>query len=201
MPYLFFALLGYLSGSILYSRLLPAIFRGADIVQISEDGNPGVANVFMHFGPALGIPCLFLDILKGTLPVALGMHCLDWSDPLFSLVLVAPVLGHARRGKAIAVSFGSLIGLMPESFMVIYLAIPFVVFSTLIRINPHAWRAILSFLCFLGGVFTRVEMLSLRLGAFFITLTVMARHFLALRGKQEKPHIDRGWDFSMLRRH
>ena len=201
MLYLIFALLGYISGSILYSRLLPAIFRNTDIIRIADDSNPGAGNVFKNFGLALGIPCLCLDILKGTIPVALCLHYVGWQHPLFALVLAAPVLGHARGGKAIAVSFGALIGLLPQSFMVLYLVVPFLFFSIFVRVNPHAWRVILAFLCFLAASLARVSVLSLQLGAFFIALTVIARHLLYVKHSHVKLHWDRGWDFSMLHRH
>ena len=46
LPYLFFTIIGYLSGSIVYSYFLPKLFFKKDILKISDDGNPGCANVF-----------------------------------------------------------------------------------------------------------------------------------------------------------
>lgn len=193
MPYLIFALLGYVSGSILYSRLLPSHFRNADIRLISDDGNPGAGNVFKNFGAALGVPCLACDILKGTIPVSLCLQCLEWDHPLFALVMATPVLGHAKKGKAIAVSFGVLIGLLPFSMMVFYLVIPFLCFSIFLRINPHAWRVIASFLCFFAASLAYVPLFSLQLGAFLITFTVIVKHIAFIRQTHAKIHFTVGW--------
>ena len=39
LPYLFYALLGFLSGSILYSALLPRWLRAIDLLAASDDPN------------------------------------------------------------------------------------------------------------------------------------------------------------------
>ena len=44
LSYLFFMFAGYLSGSILYSYLIPRWFCHLDITKLSDDGNPGAAN-------------------------------------------------------------------------------------------------------------------------------------------------------------
>lgn len=200
MTYLIFALFGYLSGSIMYSQLLPSLLKHVNIAALSDDGNPGAGNVFKQLGPSMGIPCLICDIFKGTIPVALCLHYLSWEHPFFALVLAAPVLGHAKKGKAIAVSFGVLIGLLPFSMIVFYLVIPFLFFSILVRINPHAWRVILSFLCFLAATLFRCPVFSLRLGTFLITLTVGVKHAIFIKSAHEHFHIDWGWDLSRLKR-
>ena len=56
MEYLVFAVFGYVSGSVMYSRLLPFLFKQVDITKISDDGNPGAGNVFQHLGISF-IPC------------------------------------------------------------------------------------------------------------------------------------------------
>ena len=48
---------GYLSGSILYSYLLPKALKGIDITAESPDGNPGTANAFT---------CAGIPIVHGT---------------------------------------------------------------------------------------------------------------------------------------
>ena len=40
--YFFYVIMGFLSGSILFGRLIPMIFRGVDVQTESEDGNPGM---------------------------------------------------------------------------------------------------------------------------------------------------------------
>ena len=70
-------LLGFLSGSVLYSYNLPKHIRGVDVTARSADGNPGVSNVFKYAGVGLGIVCLLLDIGKGAVPVYLALP-LPW---------------------------------------------------------------------------------------------------------------------------
>ena len=63
---------GYLSGSILYSYLLPKALKGIDITAESPDGNPGTANAFTCAGIPIGILVLCMELLKGYLPVLLA---------------------------------------------------------------------------------------------------------------------------------
>lgn len=58
--YYFFILFGYLSGSILFARILPKYLRHIDICALSDDGNPGVFNAFRHAGPVIGTLTLCL---------------------------------------------------------------------------------------------------------------------------------------------
>ena len=94
-PYVFFAIIGYLSGSILFARIVPKHLRGVDVVRLSDDGNPGTANAFAFAGPVVGSIVLFLELAKGFAPVYLAAQRLDTANIAFSLVLAAPVLGHA----------------------------------------------------------------------------------------------------------
>lgn len=185
LSYLFFMILGYLSGSVMYSQVLPLKLRHINIREISDDGNPGAGNVFKNVGISMGFLCLICDIVKGTIPVALCLHYLSWDNLLFALVVIAPVLGHARYGKAIATSFGVLLGLIPKSFLVFYLAAPFVFFSVIIRITPHAWRVIASFLLFFVGTVLGDNAFPLQVAAFCIGLIVIAKHVKYLRSVEE----------------
>lgn len=136
MSYLLYALAGYLSGSVLYSYEIPKVFCGIDICARGKDHNPGAANVFRYAGPLPGTVCVALDLLKGFLPVAIAVQRLTPDSPWFGLVLAAPVLGHAYPlyyglrggGKAIAVSFGALLGLLPDLTPALILAIYYLFF-------------------------------------------------------------------------
>lgn len=77
LSYLFFMFAGYLSGSILYSYLIPRWFCHLDITKLSDDGNPGAANAVKCAGWRVGLVCVVLDILKGFFPVFIAMHHLD----------------------------------------------------------------------------------------------------------------------------
>lgn len=116
--YLIAAVLGFLSGSVMYSYYLPLVFCHVDIIKESEDHNPGMANAALYGGRVIGGICLVLDVLKGFLPVFISARVLDSANPLFGLAVAAPVLGHAftplmrfHGGKAISPAFGALIGL------------------------------------------------------------------------------------------
>ena len=75
--YFIAALLGYASGSVMYSYYLPLIFKGVDIIKLSDDHNPGMTNVMIYCGKPMGLLCLLLDFLKGFIPVYISCGLLD----------------------------------------------------------------------------------------------------------------------------
>lgn len=145
---------GILCGSILFSQYLPWLIKKVDIVAVSDDHNPGTANAMKHAGIPVGVLCLLGDIFKGVLPIHIALRLGLESGRLFSLIMAAPVLGHAyslfnrgRGGKAIAVSFGVLIGLMPIHTEPLYaLCVIYLFFSLVVRIRPHTRRTRITFL-------------------------------------------------------
>jgi glycerol-3-phosphate acyltransferase PlsY len=109
-------LAGFFSGSLLFSAWLVRL-RGRDISRVG-DGNPGAVNAFKAGGAGIGIAALWLDFLKGAIPVAAAKYWLAVSGWWLVPVALAPVLGHAfspfagwRGGKALAVCFGMWCGL------------------------------------------------------------------------------------------
>ena len=52
-PVVCFIAAGFVSGSVLYSMVLPRWIKGVDVVALSDDHNPGTANAFIK----AGIPC------------------------------------------------------------------------------------------------------------------------------------------------
>lgn len=118
---LFYTIVGYLSGDVLYAYWLPKGLYGIDIREGRADRNPGAANAAIACGLPMGVLCCALDLLKGTVPVLLAIKVGGLSEWYLVPVVLAPVCGHAwpifwrgRGGKAIAVSFGVLIGLLPR---------------------------------------------------------------------------------------
>ena len=67
LKYLLFALAGYVSGSIMYSYLIPKLFCGVDIVKEGEDHNPGMTNVMRCVSVKLGV-LLLLQAMYQTAP-------------------------------------------------------------------------------------------------------------------------------------
>ena len=89
---IFFIFAGYLSGSILFAYLIPKYFYHIDICRLSDDQNPGAFNAFAHTGIKTGTLILLLELAKGFFPVHIALHVLSPTDPLFALVLAAPVM-------------------------------------------------------------------------------------------------------------
>ena len=144
---------GYLVGSILFASLFTKWIHGIDLAKESKDGNPGTANAFMQGGFICGVLSLVCDLGKGFLPVYFYVR-----EPATQLgiglvlVMIAPVLGHAYSiyhhfdgGKCIAVSFGVLLGLVPDMAPVLLLAFFYILFSIL-RIQPHSRRTFAAFI-------------------------------------------------------
>lgn len=183
--YYFFILFGYLSGSILFARILPKYLRHIDICALSDDGNPGVFNAFQHAGPVIGTLTLCLELGKGFLPVWLSLKLLDPRNGVFALVLAAPVFGHAfplfhhgRGGKSITVSFGSLLGLFPNLEPVLALAVFYLLFSMVIIIEPHLARSIATYLCFSVTALRCFAPRSVMMGTLLISGIVIFKHML-----------------------
>lgn len=194
---LLFSLFGYLSGSILFAKVAAALTGKGDITENSKDNNPGTANAFMMGGFLTGIIALFGDLIKGILPVCLYLHLAPANLPSFgiSLVLVCPVLGHIfsvfygfKGGKGIAVSFGSLLGLFPHIEMAWVLAAFFIFFSLIIRISPHFYRTLVTYLCsVIGTIF--VEDNIYEVCGFVLITALITLKLLNSKEKREKPVV------------
>ena len=193
--YICFIVAGFLLGSILFSKIIPQITLGKNICELGSDGNPGAANVFIKCGKGLGAICLAADMLKGFLPVFSVYLLLDFKSYLFTLVIVSPVLGHAlgifnkfRGGKCIATSFGVLIGILPITRVGFLLAALYIIFSTLLKINPNSRRSIISFGLFGISAFAILiyrNLYSIALGCAIISLIAIIKH-LPIFSKTEK---------------
>ena len=157
----FYILFGFLSGSIFYCRLVPMLLVGKDVCALSDDKNPGAANVFIHCGVPMGLFCLALDMAKGAVPVALALRVLDPVRLSFAAVMAAPVLGHAlgvlnggHGGKCIAVIFGVLIALLDITPLGFVLAGIYILLAGILRVRPNGKCSVLTFslfaLCALG---------------------------------------------------
>ena len=150
--YLLFIVAGYLAGSILFSYYIPRHFRHVDVTKSSEDHNPGAFNAIKETGPVVGGVCLLCDVAKGFVVISYAVPFVDLRNPWFALVLLSPVAGHAysfwRRfsgGKAIAVSFGVLLGLLPyHQWHVLILAGAYILFA-LTGVQPNERKSVFAF--------------------------------------------------------
>jgi acyl phosphate:glycerol-3-phosphate acyltransferase len=107
------SLIGFFLGAIPFSVWLGRLVLGTDIRQYG-DNNPGGTNVIRAGNKALGALVIFLDMLKGAIPVGLAYYAYGVSGWPLVPVLLAPVFGHAcspflhfRGGKAVATTFGA----------------------------------------------------------------------------------------------
>ncbi len=123
-PDIFYLFLGFLSGSVPWSWLLGRL-KGIDI-RSEGSGNAGATNLMRVCGTGYGLVGLFLDALKGALPVLAAANGLlnvpPASDPVVALVAICAVLGHVftpwlgfRGGKGVATALGVLLVLSPLS--------------------------------------------------------------------------------------
>ena len=202
--WMLFILIGFAMGGIMNGRILPQKLAHTDICALSPDHNPGAANVFTYCGWKMGLLCLTLDMGKGFLPVftACRLSGGDLTDPMIAPLMLAPVLGHAlapfsrkKGGKAIACAFGVLLGLLPGSAAVFVLAFLYILFSTLVKIDPHRRRSIVTFSLFglialVGGIFK--AHFPVGLGCVLISVVVVIKHLPLLDqepvGEQETLH-------------
>lgn len=159
---IWYVLLGYISGSILFANLAEKLFHQPHLIDQSVDRNPGVFNAFEYGGWKCGIFTLAGDFLKAFLPVFLYIHLSGFDmdmtllNPMSALVIAAPVIGHAfpvfyrfQGGKGITASFGSLAALLPLRQPVVSLAGIFLLFTLIVDIHTDYWKTMVVY-CTLG---------------------------------------------------
>jgi len=105
-------LTGFVLGSLPISVWLGRLVLRTDIRGYG-DGNPGGTNVIRAGNRGLGMLAIFLDMLKGAVPVTLAHYLFKVDGWPLAPVMLAPILGHAfspflgfRGGKAVASTFG-----------------------------------------------------------------------------------------------
>lgn len=194
MKFLLYSILGYLMGSILFGYIIPKELKGIDVRKVSRDGNPGTTNAFSYAGIGCGILVLICDLLKGGIPVYIAKQALDTNHIYFSLILLAPVLGHAYPiytkfkygGKGIAVSFGVLIGLLPEFSSVLLLAFWYIFFSVICNIKPHSFRTAVTFVFWVMSELFIKSDIGIITGSILITAVVISKHMQELKSNEER---------------
>lgn len=127
---IFIALFGYLLGSIPTGLLLSRLFSGVDPRKAGSK-NIGATNVFRTSGKTLGILTLIGDILKGIIPVWIG---LQWgisdrwgvsADLWIAFIGLSPFVGHVfpiflgfRGGKGVATALGVYLSISPMAVLI-----------------------------------------------------------------------------------
>ena len=183
MQSMLFALAGYLSGGIMYSYIIPRLVFGKDVRAAAEDRNPGAANAGIACGPAVGILCGALDVLKAFCPVFVA-GCLGLMEGWSAVpIAIAPVLGHAfspmlhfSGGKAITTVFGALLGLLPWHPLGIVLAL--ITLGAILLIRNHALAVSTSALIFmLASSLMYRSNAPMRAVAWLMGLVLIYKHF------------------------
>jgi glycerol-3-phosphate acyltransferase PlsY len=130
--------LAYLSGGIPTGYLVVKRLKGYDI-RTRGSGNPGTANVYRNAGPLAGAITLFVDALKGYLPVLLSLHVFPGNQGLAIAVGAATVFGHNwtvflgfKGGKGVATSAGVFFALLPGP-----MAVAVVGFAAAVYLSGH----------------------------------------------------------------
>lgn len=197
-----YILIGYLSGSILFANVFSALFHEKGAIEESKDKNPGTANAFLYGGFRCGVLTLICDLGKGILPVHFylaGSRPEEAAALSLALVLAAPVVGHIcsayhnfKGGKGIAVTFGSLLGMFPDLRPALLLAFFFLFYSLILRIIPHFYRTLVTYLCTMVGLLFVPCEPGVRAGFFLISLAVLL-HFHFSKEEREQFQVKLLW--------
>ncbi len=193
-----FSTFGYLAGSLLFARYFSDFFCGKDVTADTPDKNPGTYNAYTYGGFWCGALTLICDLLKGFLPVFLFIRFSGKGLGLV-LVMVAPVLGHLfpiwhkfSGGKGIAVSFGVLLGIAPDFRPVLILAITYLMFSFLFKVNPHFYRLILTYSVAMLAIILVRPGVTVVLGCAAVFSAVLLK-IISVRDTYDKMTITSAW--------
>jgi glycerol-3-phosphate acyltransferase PlsY len=137
---------GFILGAVPFSVIIGRLFLRKDIRNYG-DGNPGSVNVFRAGGQKAGFVAVVLDIVKGVPFVFLAHAWLKLPGLAVAIVAISAVLGHAfspflrgHGGKAVAISFGVLLGLPQHDILLAYMAF-FV--AGFLFVENDSWIAVL----------------------------------------------------------
>jgi acyl-phosphate glycerol 3-phosphate acyltransferase len=141
------ALAGFILGAVPFSVIIGHLALGKNIRDYG-DGNPGSVNVFRAGGSVkVGLLAVVLDIVKGFPFVFLASAWLHLPDPSIVIVAMCAILGHAfspflrwHGGKAVAISFGALLGLPQHEALLAFIALMVVGFCL---VENDSWIPVL----------------------------------------------------------
>jgi glycerol-3-phosphate acyltransferase PlsY len=174
----------FILGAVPFSVIIGRLALKRDITGYG-DGNPGAVNVFRAGGRKAGFLAVLLDVAKGVPLVLLSHTLFDLPALATVFIAVSAILGHAfspflhwRGGKAIAVTFGVMLGL--PGYGVLLAFIIFVLIGFFL-IEVDAWKIIF------GAVGALVFLFVTKAGSWelvfmFLVLCILThKHFEALR--------------------
>lgn len=169
--------IAFLIGSIPTGFWYAKYFHKLDIRQHGS-GNIGATNSLRVLGKKAAIIVLFIDLLKGLLPVLVAKY-LDFSTENVLLVGVFAVLGHLfspflnfKGGKGIATAFGVILAFSPLAALFAVL-----VFGAALYLTRYvSLGSILGVLTFLVFVLLQDSSLELRLISTALALLLIISH-------------------------
>lgn len=126
MPY-FLVVFAYFVGSVSSAIISCIIFNKVDPRTVGSK-NPGATNVLRYAGKKAAFFTLIGDVVKGTIPVAIGhVLGLDWG--WLGFIGLAAFLGHLypvyygfKGGKGVATALGVFLGLQPVIGIVVVIS-------------------------------------------------------------------------------
>lgn len=179
-------LFSYLLGGIPWGLILIRWLKKKDIRKIGS-GNIGATNAFRAGGPAIGSLTATLDILKGAVPVYLGLKLFNPNVALLCGVLA--VLGHTftpylkfRGGKGVATAVGAFFVLVPKPMLI--------GFATWI-VTLFLFRYV-SLASILGAIATSLAVPFMSHGTLISALTWLVALVLIIRHKSNISRIIKG---------
>ena len=126
----------------------------------------------------------------------MGRVCTIGTSLTAASVLAAPVIGHAfplfqvkHGGKAIAVSFGCLLGLYPVLDPLFCLVFFYLLFSVVVVLEPHLFRSVVTFTCFALACARTVPIPSVIYGTLLISATVVLKHCARYKKEPLRVHF------------
>jgi glycerol-3-phosphate acyltransferase PlsY len=157
MSWPLFALAAYLLCAIPFGKLLSRKVAGIDITR-KGSGNVGATNVARIIGFKWGILTLFLDALKGFIPVYLFRSFSPGLETGLAVVVLASLLGHQfslfqnfRGGKGVATALGIYLAISPGyTLIVILFFVLTVYFSNYVSLGSILSAALMPFLLLLS---------------------------------------------------
>lgn len=172
----------YLLGSVPWGVILTRIFGDVD-VRAAGSKNIGAHNVFRVAGKRLGLMTLVGDLLKGAIPVLVGISWLgvsDWKgEALVCLLALLTFAGHLfpvflgfKGGKGIATAAGCFLVMSPLVFLVCVL-----VYVLILCCWGYSSAGSLSASAILpGAIWVGTHSIPMTVCAFIMALAIFVRH-------------------------
>lgn len=177
------SLCGYLIGSIPFALVIGKVFYHTDVREHGS-GNPGGTNAGRVLGKKAGLSVIILDAVKSLLIMVIFQF---WNKEaaLYAGAFAAvghcfPVFAGFKGGKAVATTFGFLLGvglfISPQALLEIFV-IPLAVFLILLRISKYvSLSAMVALVCAAILSFIFQARLDVSLLISILALFVIYRH-------------------------